>query len=113
MMRPLDGVRLASAKLRAHRVRTGIITTIVALLFAGIVLVLAMVAGAAKSLESFGKEGLGSRYIVQATPIVDYQVVYSGNAAIMTKLSDETTRLKAAKKAEAKKLGIDYDAAND
>lgn len=113
MMRPFDGIRLASAKLRAHRVRTGIITAIVALLFAGIVLVLAMVAGAAKSLQSFGHEGLGSRYIVQANPIVDMQILYSGNQTVMSTLNDETARLKTAKKAEAKKLGIEYDAAND
>lgn len=114
MMRPLDSVRLASAKLRAHRVRTGIITSIVALLFAGIVMVLAIVAGTTKSLGSFSGEGLGNRFIVKATPIVDTQSIYgTSNQAITSKLTDETSRLKVAKKAEAKRLGIDYDAATD
>ena len=114
MMRPLDSVRLASAKLRAHRVRTAIITSIVALLFAGIVMVLAIVSGATKSLQSFSGEGLGNRFIVKATPIVDGQSIYgTSNEVITGKLTDETSRLKVAKKAEAKRLGIDYDAAMD
>lgn len=113
-MRPLDGVRLAGAKLRAHRVRTGIVTFIVSLLFAGIVLALAIAAGVASSLHTFGEEGLGSRYIVKATPIMDMQAVYgSSNKDIINKLTDEASRLKTVKKAEAKRLGIDYDANSD
>jgi len=114
MMRPLDGVRLAGAKLRAHRVRTGIVTLIVSLLFAGIVSALAITAGVAQSLHTFGEEGLGSRYIVKATPIVDMQVAYgSSNKEVMDKLTDEASRLKTIKKAEAKRLGIEYDANSD
>ena len=113
-MRLADGIRLASAKLRAHRVRTGIVTFIVSLLFAGIVLALAIAAGVASSLHAFGEEGLGSRYIVKATPIVDMQVAYgSSNKDVIDKLTDEASRLKTAKKAEAKRLGIDYDANSD
>lgn len=114
MMRPFDGIRLASAKLRAHRVRTGIITSIVAVLFSGIVMVLCVVAGVTASMRDFGREGLGSRYIVQARPIVDSNMLYSNsNEAIIAQLSDETTKLTAQKKAEAKRLGLDYSAAND
>lgn len=114
MMRPLDGIKLAAAKLRAHRVRTVIITSIVALMFSGIVLVLCILAGAAESMRDFGQEGLGSRYIVRAQPIFDYGMRNAtGNDELINQLSDESTRLKNAKKAEAKRLGIEYDANND
>ncbi len=114
MMRPLDGIKLASAKLRAHRVRTVIITGIVALLFSGVVLVLAVVAGVSQSLHSFGQEGLGGRFIVSASPIIDRSFTYNAtDKAIMDRLTDETNTLKAKKTAEAKRLGIEYDAGGD
>lgn len=74
MMTLHDSVQLAAAKLKTHRVRTAIVVIIASLLFAGIVLVLTMLTGAARSAQSFGTEGLGSRYIVQARPIFDQQV---------------------------------------
>jgi len=114
MMRPLDGITLAAAKLRAHRVRTGIITVIVALLFACIMFVLTILAGATSSMRAFGREGLGSRYIVSAKPIIDSNMTSNpSNQALMDTLVAQTTTLKKAKSAEAKRLGIDYDAAND
>lgn len=114
MMRPLDGIKLASAKLRAHRVRTGVITGIVALMFSGIVLVLCIMAGTAQSMREFGKEGLGSRFIVRAQPIIDYNIRNGiGSDELTNQLKDESSRLKSAKKAEAKRLGIEYDANND
>lgn len=114
MMRPFDGIKLAGAKLRAHRVRTGIITSIVAVMFSGIVLILCILAGTAQSLQNFGQEGLGGRYIVRAQPIIDRGFMYNASVQQITdKLTDEANTLKAAKKAEAKRLGIDYDATND
>ncbi len=113
MMRLFDGITLAGAKLRAHRVRTGIITSVVALLFSLIVLVLCVLTGATQSMKSFGKEGLGGRFIVKATPIVDNSPVYGNSPVIMDKLVAEATRLRADKKATAKKLDVQYDANND
>ncbi len=114
MMRPLDGIKLAAAKLRAHRVRTVIITSIVALMFSGIVLILCILAGTSQSMREFGKEGLGSRYIVRANPIIDYGLRNgTNNEELTNQLKNETNRLKTAKTAEAKRLGIDYDAKND
>lgn len=112
-MRVLDGVLLAAAKLKTHRVRTGIIIVIAALLFAGIALVLFMLTGAARSTASFAKEGLGSRYIVQASPILDYNAQIVGTPPIFENLMAKTTALKAEKKQAAKKLDISYDPTND
>ena len=48
MMTLHDSVQLAAAKLKTHRVRTAIVVIIASLLFAGIVLVLTMLTGAAR-----------------------------------------------------------------
>ncbi len=113
MMRVADSVQLAGAKLRTHRVRTGVITGVAALLFAGIATVLCMLTGAARSMESFGKEGLGDRFIVQARPVYDAQVTYVGTPELLDRLRAQTNQLKAEKKAAAKRLNIAYDATND
>lgn len=113
MMTLRDSVLLAGAKLKTHRVRTGIIVTIASLLFAGIVLVLTMLTGAVRSMQSFSTEGLGSRYIVQARPIFDQQSVYTGTSDILDALKTRTTQLKNDKKANAKRLNVTYDPATD
>ncbi|QQS20107.1 ABC transporter permease [Candidatus Saccharibacteria bacterium] len=113
MMTLRDSVQLAAAKLRTHRIRTGIIVVIASLLFAGIVLVLSMLTGAARSAQSFGTEGLGSRFIVQARPIVDNMVMNTGTPEIFDTLKARTATLKAEKKAAAKRLNQNYDPAND
>lgn len=113
MMTLHDSVQLAAAKLKTHRVRTAIVVIIASLLFAGIVLVLTMLTGAARSAQSFGTEGLGSRYIVQARPIFDQQVFFAGTPEIIETFKARTIQLKADKKAVAKKLNLTYDATTD
>lgn len=113
MMMFLDSVQLAAAKLKTHRIRTGIVVGIAALLFAGIVLVLTMLTGAARSAQSFGTEGLGSRYIVQAKPIYNQINLYMGTPEMIETFKARTAQLKADKKAVAKRLGLTYDAASD
>jgi ABC-type lipoprotein release transport system permease subunit len=113
MMTLLDSVQLAAAKLKTHRVRTGAVVVIAALLFAGIVLVLTMLTGAARSAQSFGTEGLGSRYIVQARPIYNQTDFFMGTPAIIEQLKTRTAQLKTEKKAAAKRLNLTYDAATD
>lgn len=113
-MRLFDGFRLANAKLRSHRIRTGILTVVVSLLFACIVLVLCIIAGTTQSLESFGKEGLGGRFILRGTPIVDMNMLYgASNETLITQLTPVTDQLKKDKAAEAKRLGLEYDPKND
>lgn len=112
MMRTLDGIRLAQAKLRTHRIRTGIVLLVVSLLFAGIALGLFMLSGAMKSMKSFDNEGLGNRYIVQAMPIVD-SMLYWNNPTIRDELTTKTAQLKTEKKNTAKQLGIIYDPSTD
>lgn len=112
MMRTFDGIRLAQAKLRTHRVRTGIVLLVVSLLFAGIGLGLFMLTGAVRSMKSFDSEGLGNRYIVQAVPIIDGLMQWN-HPDIRNELAAKTTQLKAEKKDTAKKLGIVYDPATD
>lgn len=114
MMRLFDGFRLANAKLKSHRIRTGIVVVIVSLLFAGIITILCIVAGTTQSLEKFNKEGLGSRFILQAMPIYDFGMWYSSdNQSMIDQLQPLSDQLKKDKIAEAKRLNIPYDPTND
>lgn len=114
MMFPLDGVRLAGAKLRTRPVRTGIVITIVALLFAGIATVAFVVSGISQSLKGFSQEGLSNRFIVQGHPIVTGSLWNMGeDSDFMGLLRGETVRITNEKKAAAKRLGITYDSATD
>lgn len=113
MMYLRDSLQLAAAKLKMHRVRTGVVIAIASLLFAAIVCLLTLLTGAARSMQSFGKEGLGGRYIVQARPIVDSTVTYYGTSDMLERLKVRTAELKAEKKAEAKRLEISYDPTSD
>ncbi len=113
MMTLPDSIQLASAKLRTHRVRTGIVVTVAALLFSGIVLALTMLTGAAKSAQSFGTEGLSGRYIVQAHPIFDSQAMYMGTPEMIETFKTRNAQIKADKKATAKRLNLTYDSASD
>lgn len=113
-MFPVDGIRLAAAKLRTRPVRTGIVITIVALLFTGIATVAFMISGIAQSLKGFSNEGLSSRFIIQARPIVAGNLWSSSDdKEFMDRLRTETVRLTSEKKAAAKRLGITYDPAVD
>ncbi len=110
MMFPLDGIRLAAAKLRTRPVRTGIVITIVALLFAGIATVAFVVTGISQSLKGFSQEGLSNRFIVQARPImVSNMFGMDGDKEFTDLLRSETVRITNEKKVAAKRLGITYD----
>ncbi len=108
-----DGIQLASAKLRTHRIRTGVVVFIASLLFAAIACVLVVFTGAARSMNSFGDQGLTGRYIVQAHPIVDGQSLNMGTPEILDRMKARSVELKKEKKLEAKRLGIDYDSNSD
>ena len=112
MMYLRDATRLAAAKLRVRPVRTGVVICIVALLFAGISLIAFVFAGIVQSLRDFSNEGLSSRYIVQARPIVDASYMFS-NADLKEQMRVKTVSLVAEKKAAAKRLGLAYDADTD
>jgi len=110
MMRPKDSLTLAFTKLRVRRIRLGITLVVMSLLFAVLVFLSLITAGAVKSFHTFGKEGLGGRYIVTAFPIG--QQPYD-NQELTDTLQQPYQDLSAKKTALAKKYDIPYDAKTD
>jgi len=109
-MDPRDSFTLAVTKLRVRRVRLGVTLVVMSLLFAGLVFLSVLLAGVVQSVQSFSKEGLGDRYIVQASPIL---YVPYGNDDLKSKLQQPTSDIIAQKTALAKKYGLTYDAKTD
>lgn len=111
MIRLSDASLLALTKLRTRRIRTIMSVFVSGLLFAGLVAALVVATGTYKSIESFNHEGLNNRYIVStavdqpnsANAYLDPSTVARAQQIYAQRIAD--------KKAEAKKLGIAYDAA--
>ncbi len=110
MMYPLDALKLARTKLRTRRVRLVVTVTTMSLLFAGLFFIATVLGGVISSLKSFGTEGLGSRYLVSAQPVVAQP--YNNND-LLEALKPAQADLVARKKALAKKLGLEYDEKSD
>lgn len=108
-----DSFTLAGAKLHAHRVRTIITIIISSLLFAALVVSVIVSQGITSSVNSFNREGLNNRYIVGAkadSPLVG-DILESKE--ILSMAQQNGTELMAAKTADAKKLGITYNASDE
>ncbi len=110
MMYPLDALKLARTKLKTRRVRLVVTVTTMSLLFAGLFFIATILGGVISSLKSFGTEGLGSRYLVSAQPVVAQS--YNNND-LLEALKPTQADLVARKKALAKKLGLEYDEKSD
>jgi hypothetical protein len=110
IMRPQDSFVLAFTKLRVRRIRLIITLIVMSLLFAALVFLSLITAGAVKSLQAFGKEGLGGRYIVSGYPIG--QQPYD-NQELVNALQDTNKDLTAKKTALAKKYDLPYEAKTD
>lgn len=109
MIRLRDAGLLARTKLRTRRIRTGIAVFVSGLLFAGLVGALIVASGTERSIQSFDREGLNSRYIV-ATAIDQPNAAGAyGDPTVVARAQQLYTDMVNAKKAEAIKLGIDYD----
>lgn len=114
MIRLTDALTLASTKLRARKVRT-IFTIVIAGLLFGLVAAIVLVSdGALQSTERMMSKSMTGRYIVSGTPMVfDNMGDTTSDPALIERALAEHKQLVADKKAEAKRLGIEYDAARD
>lgn len=110
MIRIKQAVKLARTKLRTRPIRLGALLVTMSVMFAGLVFVANLSSGVIGSLKTFGREGFGGRYLVQAHPVT-YGTY--GNTDLVTQLQPQQDRLIAQKKALAKKLGLAYDPTND
>ncbi len=110
MMRPGDSLTLAYTKLRMRRIRLAITLVVMSLLFAGLVFLSIVLSGAVNSMNDFGKEGLGGRYIVRATP---FTYAPFDNQKLVDTVSGDNARLTSQKVALAKKYGLQYEPQTD
>lgn len=112
MIRLRDTLALSLTKLRTRKIRLIITIVVSGLLFTALVGASMVGRGAFASIGKFGNEGLGKRYIV-----LGYNVQNSGNFFTDKTVLDRAIALQkdlvARKKAEAKRLGLDYDPASE
>lgn len=108
MIRLQDATMLALTKLRTRKIRLTVTIVISGLLFSALAGASFVARGAMGSIQSFSKEGLGERYIVQGYPQSDYS--YFNNQEVIDRAVAIHKDTVARKKAEAKRLGITYNA---
>ncbi len=112
MIRLTDAVTLAVTKLRTRKVRTIVSVATVSMLFAVLVLAVMLVGGVTNSAKRFMTGDLSSRYIAKAQ-------YFRGNLfgtappEVQTRATELYNKTVNDKKAEAKRLGVDYDPASE
>lgn len=113
MIRLRDAVVLAGTKLRARKTRTIVTAVLASLLFAGLVFVFSALRGGIDSYGRYSKNGLSQRYIAN---ILFYNVDSTtdfSSAELIVKAKERNKQVIADKKADAKRLGLEYDAVNE
>lgn len=103
-----DATMLALTKLRTRKVRLTVTIVISGLLFSALAGASFVARGAMSSIQSFSKEGLGERFIVQGYPQTDQ--TFFNNQEVMDRAVAIHKDTVARKKTEAKRLGITYNA---
>lgn len=111
MIRFRDSLTLALTKLRTRKVRLLVTIIVSGLLLSGLMAASFITRGAFASIENFNKEGLGKRFIVSGTDIRSVDL-YQKTEVIDLALQIHKDTV-ARKKTEAKRLGIEYNAAQD
>jgi hypothetical protein len=109
MIRFSDAVTLATTKLRTRKVRTTVTVITVSMLFAILVLAVLVVAGVTGSAKRFMSSGLSERYIANLQIFGGYKATETPPAELQARANQIYDQLVADKKAEAKRLGIEYD----
>lgn len=113
MIRLSDAVVLAATKLRAHRIRTGLITGVSGILFGLLVAVVIIAQGVFDSVEKFSSVGLGDRHVllVEQMNSNSHFNIYQNldNPAVVERVEAAHNDLVTKKQAAAKKYNIEYD----
>lgn len=115
MIRFTDATLLALTKLHTRKVRTLITILLASLLFGLLVAASLVMTGAFRSIESFRKDGLTSRYIVGVYPNSgnDTLAKLRRDPQLVAEAKKRYEKLVDEKKAEAEKLGLTYTQASD
>lgn len=112
MIWPQEAVLLAGTKLKTRKIRLIITIVITSLMFGVLIFLASITEGSIHSIKSFGEEGYGRKYYVQATPLT-YLNSPGTNQEIKDHFGSQQRDLVARKKASAKKLNITYDETTD
>lgn len=107
-----DATKLAFTKLKTRKVRLIVTLVISSLLFSILLTASFVVRGSIKSVEDFSETGFGNRFIVNGQEMNDLTPILS-NPDLIAEAQAVQKELQARKKAEAKRLGIDYDPKSD
>ena len=112
MSRFVDAGQLALTKLKTRRVRLAVTIIISSILFCLLLGVSFTVQGTLKSIDKFRGTGFSSRYIVSSYPLSSpYDLIF--DKSLIAKAKDLQKKMIERKKAEAKRLGIEYDSSSE
>lgn len=111
MIRFTDALTLAVTKLRTRKLRLAVTVVTASLLISNLVFGIFVVRGIVDSTTKFTSSGLANRYIVNATQNTDTMLFQ--DPGIIGRATEIHTKLVSDKKAEAKRLGVDYDASSE
>lgn len=103
-----DAAVLAITKLRTRRIRLFITVIISSLLLSVLVFGLIVTGGVFKSIEDFRQQGLNNRYLV-AVSVSESGDGIDENQSVLTRAAQLHEEQIILRKAEAKKLGLEYD----
>jgi hypothetical protein len=109
MMRLTDAALLAVVKFKTRRIRLGIAVVISGLLFVAFSAASFIARGSIASIDAFSREGFAGRYMSQVQTVVDKQYTIGSDKDVIAAAKELDKKLLADKKAEAKRLGIEYD----
>jgi hypothetical protein len=112
MMRLRDAAILAGTKLRTRKTRTIVTAVLASLLFAALVFACTVVKGGIDSYARYSKNGLSQRYITNVFYFSGMGLDYS-SPTLIAAAKEQNKLVIAEKKADAKRLGVDYDAATE
>lgn len=107
MIRVSDAAVLAITKLRTRKIRTIVTIITASLLFGILTFAIFVTGGVLNSAERFTTGGLSDRYIVRAQSFDSLTIPETPE--VKARATEIYNKLVADKKAEAKRLGIDYD----
>jgi hypothetical protein len=116
MIKFTDVSLLTFAKLRSHKVRTGLTVFVASLLFGVLIAASLITTGALRSIDAFRQDGLTGRYIVSVFGAPEDSTVTMRllrDPVLIADAKKQYETLIEQKKAEAKRLGLEYNQASD
>jgi len=108
-----DALTIASTKLHTHRVRTLVTIIISSLLFSALITATIISESTTNSIAKFNNEGLNNRYLVLAQSDSPLSGGVFSNSEVISLAQQKEKEIIAAKKTEAKKLGVVYNEASE